>query len=158
MVCNQKVQIMKHLKQIFFFILFLSFSISGLEAHAPSNTIEDIESKINKAIVFSQGAQVFRTASVNIPAGISELRFVNISPSINKNSIQCKAPDGINILSLRHRIDVLNKEKKSAEIVATEKDIARLTNDVQKLQALSEVLDDEEVLLKANMKVGGSQT
>ncbi len=121
-------------------------------------TIDDIESKIHKAIVFSQGAQVFRTATIDVPAGLSELRFVNISPSINKNSIQCKAPEGINILSLRHRIDVLNKEKKSTEIIAAENKIATFTNDLQKLQALSKVLDDEEALLKANMKVGGSQT
>ena len=149
---------MKIFTQTIFCIIFLSLSILEIQAVPMIQTIDDIESKIHKAIVFSQGAQVFRTATIDVPAGLSELRFVNISPSINKNSIQCKAPEGINILSLRHRIDVLNKEKKSTEIIAAENKIATFTNDLQKLQALSKVLDDEEALLKANMKVGGSQT
>lgn len=149
---------MRIITQTLFYILFLSLSFAEIKAHPSTKTIDDIASKIHKAIVFSQGAQVFRTATVDVPAGVSELRFVNISPSINKNSIQCKAPEGINILSLRHRIDVLNKEKKSTEIISTENEIEKLSGNLQKLQALSKVLDDEEALLKANMKVGGSQT
>jgi len=149
---------MRIITQTLFCILLISISIVEIQAHPNTKTIDDIASKIHKAIVFSQGAQVFRTATVDVPAGVSELRFVNISPSINKNSIQCKAPEGINILSLRHRIDVLNKEKKSTEIISAEDKIEVLTNELQKLQALSKVLDDEEALLKANMKVGGSQT
>ena len=56
-----------------------------------TQTKKNIDSKIEKVTVFLEGAQVQRSAKTNLTPGKYELVFTNISPSIDKQSIQVKA-------------------------------------------------------------------
>ncbi len=149
-----------NMKNIILTIVSILLLVCGsTKANPPiENDLQQIKSKVYKAIVFSQGAQVFRKSTVNIPLGISELKFINVSPELEKNSLQCKAPEGVSILSVRHRIDYFNKEEKTVQIKAWEKNKKALEFEVKKLKNLIAVLDEEEKLLKANSSIGGSNT
>src|SRR5688572_24872751 len=52
---------------------------------------KNISSKIDKVTVFLQGAQVERSAKQALPAGKYNIVFSDISPRIDKQSIQLKA-------------------------------------------------------------------
>jgi HSP20 family molecular chaperone IbpA len=71
-----------------------------------------IVSKVQKVIVFLNGAQVTRTASVNISAGTSTLVFENLSPGIDEQSIQVQADGDFTILSVKSELNYLSEELK----------------------------------------------
>ena len=75
-----------------------------------------IESKIDKVTVFLDGAQTERTAKTTLMAGKQELVFANISPSIDKQSIQVKADGNVTILSVIHQQNFMKEQQKQDEI------------------------------------------
>ena len=70
---------------------------------------QKIASKVQKVIVFLNGAQVTRTAMVNVNAGTTELVFAGISPGLDVQSIQVHANGEFTILSVKHELNFLNK-------------------------------------------------
>ena len=62
---------------------------------------QKVASKVQKVTVFLRGAQVNRTALVNLSAGTSELVFEGISAGIDVNSIQVHADGEFTILSVK---------------------------------------------------------
>ena len=77
---------------------------------------QKIASKVQKVIVFLNGAQVTRTAMVNVNAGTSTLVFENISPGIDVQSIQVHANGEFTILSVKHELDFLNEQAKQKRV------------------------------------------
>jgi hypothetical protein len=84
------------------YIYILLFSLFLQTSFAQVRNIQAI-SRINEVIVFVEGAQVQRTSSISIPEGRSALIFSQISPQLDKQSIQVKAATGITVLSVRNR-------------------------------------------------------
>lgn len=87
---------------LFFFLYILTPQFS--EACGVYGLEKNINSKIKEVIVFLQGAQVHRTGSFYVQKGVSEVVFDNISPFVNKNSIQAKGKGNFTILEVRHHI------------------------------------------------------
>src|SRR5277367_1688805 len=77
---------------------------------------QKVESKVQKVIVFLNGAQVTRTAMVNVNAGTSTLVFGNISPGIDVQSIQVRANGEFTILSVKHEMNYLNEQVKQKHL------------------------------------------
>src|SRR5580692_1552312 len=77
---------------------------------------QKIESKVQKVIVFLNGAQVTRTAMVNVNAGTSTLVFGNISPGIDVQSIQVHAGGEFTILSVKHEMNYINEQAKQKQV------------------------------------------
>ncbi len=86
------------LKGKFFTIAFFSVILS-FNAQAQQNIITDVE----KATVFSQGAQIERNKRINLEKGENILRFVNLERSININTIQVYGSDNITIVSTDYK-------------------------------------------------------
>jgi len=85
---------------------------------------QKVASKVQKVIVFLNGAQVTRSAMVNIGAGNTDLVFTDISPQINERSIQVHANGEFTILSVKHELDYLSdqvKTKRVEDLEAAEK-------------------------------------
>src|ERR1700733_13113365 len=76
---------------------------------------QKIASKVQKVIVFLNGAQVTRTAMVNVNAGTSELVFGGISPDIDVQSIQVHANGDFTILSVKHEMNYLDEQVKQKQ-------------------------------------------
>ncbi len=77
---------------------------------------QKIASKVQKVTVFLSGAQVSRTAQVNISAGTSTLVFSNLSADMDVQSLQVSAGGNFTILSVKHELDFLNEELKQKQI------------------------------------------
>lgn len=115
-----------------------------------------IDSKIEKVTVFLEGAQVQRSAKTSLTPGKYELVFGNISPAIDKQSIQVKADDNITVLSVIHQQNFLKEQQKQEEIkdLETQKDAQ-----VEKIALQKNILNvfkQEETMLVKNQQIGGA--
>ncbi len=90
---------------------------------------KNIDTKIEKATVFLNGAQINRSGKVAVPTGNSEIIFKGISPYINKQSIQVKGEGDFTVLSVIYKLNYLQEQTKQ--------------NDVQKIEDQKEILQDK---------------
>jgi Domain of unknown function (DUF4139)/N-terminal domain of unknown function (DUF4140) len=98
--------------------------------HTQAQTLQKtIDTKIEKATVFLNGAQISRSGKVAVSPGSSEIIFKGISPYINKQSIQVKGEGDFTVLSVVHKINYLQEQTKQ--------------NDVQKIEDQKEILQDK---------------
>jgi hypothetical protein len=116
------------------------------------------ESKIEKVIVFLNGAQIERSAMVSIPSGTSSVLFQNLSPQIEEQSIQVKGTGNFTILSVSRQSNYLNEQKANDEIKGFEKRLSDLNDDLDIKQNNILILKKEEDLLAANQSVGNGGT
>lgn len=87
---------------------------------------QKVASKVQKVTVFLNGAQVSRTALVNIAAGTSDLVFEGISPNINTQSIQVRAGGEFSILAVKSNLKYVDvnaeaNKKQIADLQASQK-------------------------------------
>ena len=80
---------------LIFFLLVLSTSAFAEQK---------VQSKIERVTVFLNGAQVFRTAKVNLKAGNNTLVIEDISPYIQKESIQVKTGGDYQLLDAKYNL------------------------------------------------------
>lgn len=69
-----------------------------------ATTEKSIKSKIESVTVFTNGAQMYRTAAVTVNAGISTLVFENLEPGIDARSIQAGGTGNFVIMDVQHII------------------------------------------------------
>jgi hypothetical protein len=124
--------------------------------HPSAQTKKNIDSKIEKVTVFLEGAQVQRSGKANLTSGKYELVFTNISPSIDKQSIQVKADGNIVVLSVIHQQNFLKEQQKQEEIkeIETEKE-----TQIEKIALQKNILNvykQEETMLIKNQQIGGA--
>ncbi|MEL6357697.1 MAG: DUF4140 domain-containing protein, partial [Bacteroidota bacterium] len=131
---------------------FLSFATLG------ATNIDTINSTINSVTVFREGAQVYRTAKINVPRGTNTLTFVSLTASLDPSSIQVKADGEFTLLSVSHRIDNFTVIEKEATVAALEKEINKVDRQIRRLQTKLRINKDEEDLLQANRDFSGEQT
>ncbi|MBK7290027.1 MAG: mucoidy inhibitor MuiA family protein [Chitinophagaceae bacterium] len=134
------------------------FTLLGLLVclYTTAQTKKNIDSKIEKVTVFLEGAQVQRSAKTNLTAGKYELVFTNISPSIDKQSIQVKADDKVTVLSVIHQQNFLKEQQKQEEIKDLE---AQKETQVEKIalqRNIVNVFKQEENMLVKNQLIGGN--
>lgn len=113
-------------------------------------------SRINEVIVFVEGAQVQRTSSISIPEGRSALIFSQISPQLEKQSIQVKAPNGITVLSVNHQVNFLKEQEIREDINMLEEKITENQDKIDTEKNLLKVYKQEEEILQKNQVIGGS--
>lgn len=121
-----------------------------------AQTKKNIDSKIEKVTVFLEGSQVQRSAKVNLPAGKYELVFTNISPSIDKQSIQVKADNIVTVLSVIHQANHLKEQQKQDEIKEIEALKETQTEKIALQKNILNVFRQEETLLTKNQQIGGA--
>lgn len=119
---------------------------------------QKIVTKVQRVVVFLNGAQVTRTAMVNVNAGTSTLVFENISPGIDVQSIQVHANGEFTILSVKHELNFLNeqiKQKRVADLRAQQKAIK---DKIDLQNSLAFVYQEEENMLVKNQMIAGQNT
>ncbi len=121
-----------------------------------AQTKKNIDSKIEKVTVFLDGAQTQRTAKVPLTTGKQELVFTNISPSIDKQSIQVKAEGNVTVLSVIHQQNFLKEQQKQDEIKDIETQKETLTEKIALQRNILNVFKQEETMLVKNQQIGGA--
>ncbi len=121
---------------------------------APAQTIQkNIDTKIEKAIVFLNGAQINRSGKAAIAAGNTELVFKNISPYINKQSIQVSGEGNFTILSVVHKLNYLEEQTKQAEMQKLQEQREILLDRINAENDMLGIYTNEEILLSKNQAI-----
>jgi hypothetical protein len=141
--------------------MFKKLLIIGLIFTAINSRADDgqkVTSKVQKVIVFLNGAQVTRTASVDITAGTSTLVFGSISPGIDAESIQVHAAGDFTILSVKNELNYLNTDNKDKDIEALRTQQKLLRDKLQLQNDLLTINQQEETMLLKNQVVTGENS
>ncbi len=119
---------------------------------------QGLDSQLEKVTVFLNGAQISRKAQTVIPAGKSVFYFKNLSPRLDKESIQLKAEGDFTVLSVQTEQSYYEMgDSRLAKNKAYEKRKADLIAKQQVDLKLLEVYKQEEALLLKNQALGGKE-
>lgn len=113
-----------------------------------------VTSKIDRVTVFVSGAQITRTASIDLKSGSTELVLNNLSPNINAQSISAGLSNDVTILSVNQGVDYLNQQAKTEEIEKLQAQQKSLQEKIKVAQSRTTILQQEETLLLNNQKLG----
>ena len=136
--------------------LILFFSFLGFTTLQAQNL--DVESEIKEVVVYLNGAQITRTAQINIPAGKSELLFKGLTSRLNTNSLQVASGKEITILSVNHSFDFMAEATSDARIVRLTRQRDALKDSIDLMQNASNVFVKEREMLLSNQTIGGAET
>ncbi len=138
---------------LFTLISTLSFVII---LNAQENNLIEIKSEVQSARVYLNGAELQRTASINILKGNNMLVFKNLSPKLNSKSIRISSNKELSILRISSKINYLTKSKELPLIKNLKDSLKQLD---YKKQGITDELGDyktEKELLLKNNSIGGS--
>lgn len=138
------------MKRTLLFLLFSSL-IAGAEP-----TPVPLSSKLEKVTVFLNGAQIQRTAQTALPAGRTELYFKNLSPKLDKQSIQLRGEGNFTVLSVQAQQSYADEGVSRLEKTKQfDKRRADIEAKIQLEQKLLQVYKQEKTLLLKNQELGG---
>jgi uncharacterized protein (TIGR02231 family) len=89
-----------------------------------ANYEKNIKSKIESVTVFTQGAQLYRTALINVNAGVTTLVFEGLEPTIDVRSIQASGFGNFVIMDVQHSINY--PEPKNGDLTKNLKNIRQI--------------------------------
>jgi len=134
------------------FFLLLSLATASVTF---ANEIK-LTSQVDEVTVFLQGAQVNRSGSVTVPAGIHEVIFNGISPLLKRESLQAGTKSNISILAVHYETKTVEKAQNKEELMGLEKAQLEKQQTMSKLYAKLEVIRTREALI-ANLAYYQSQ-
>lgn len=139
---------MKKLLLIFSFLFFLN-------ANAQEIIEQKINTEVNAVTVFMEDAQITRKKLVDLKAGVTLLKFINLSPFIEAKSIQVKATGNLTVLSVNHQQNFIDKLEKQEELVSLEEKLEEIENEINLQSTYLEILKEELGFLQENRNIGG---
>lgn len=108
-----------------------------------SENVKPIKAKLQKAVVYLQGAHLYYNETVNLSAGINDIVFENISPSINSTSLQANTREAT-LMEVRHTI----KYREVPIVVKTyEKEIAHVLDSLEDFKFLATELNNKSIVV-----------
>lgn len=139
------------MRNLFVLVLLM---IASTSVKSQNYNQKEISSKVNAVTVFLKSAQITREKSIQLPKGITVLKFKKLSPFVNSKSIQVTSKD-VEIQAVNFEKDFLDKSVKAPEIVALEKRLKalELSKDTEKVNL--EILNDELLFMTDNRKISG---
>ncbi len=120
-------------------LLIFAFCLVINSIHA-ADTEKNIKSKPEKIIVYTQGAQVHRTASMNLVAGQNTLIFSGLENCINAAAIQASGNGNFIIADIQHEVHYPELDKAKLEGDVRYKKLLKNIND--SLQEIDYLLED----------------
>lgn len=113
--------------------------------------------RIVRVKVYLQGAEVYRSAHVELSKGVSELVLGNLSPYINASSIQVSSTNNVAVLSATFRNNYMVPVKLPQQIRQWQDSVALLETDIRRLESKKNLLEKESEIFLNNRSIGGSQ-
>jgi TonB-dependent SusC/RagA subfamily outer membrane receptor len=133
------------MKKIFLFLI-TCISITLLNAQE--------KSKITDVTVYLDGAEINRSATINLQSGTSEFTLNGLSPHIEESSIQISGLKSTSILSINYGINYLSKQKQSDSITALQDELKILDEKIQLQYHLISGYNEETSLIQNNKRLG----
>ncbi len=110
-------------------------------------------STIKNVTVYREGAQINRTAIVNLVKGKNVIKLYDLSPNIRENSIQLSGLKNTSVLSINYSKNYLEKRKVSKEISLLEIELKQKLKSKNEIINLINGLNHEQKLLENNQKI-----
>lgn len=138
-------------------LLILTFFVSVIAlAQKPIFT----SAKVNAATVYTNGAELSQSTSVNLPKGTSEIVIKNVADYLNESTVQIGAPSSLTVLSVQftqnyiseYEIDESNPAIKKVRdsITLVQKEIAKVQIDKVSHSKTVELLDKNQQVAGQN--------
>lgn len=135
--------------------LLLLFCLLISKANAQEVLEQKIVSEVNEVTVFMEDAQITRKKLVDLKAGVTFLKFINLSPFIEAKSIQVKATGNLTVLSVNHQHNFIDKLEKQEELVNLEGKLEEIESKVNLESTYLEIVKEELGFLQDNRTIGG---
>ena len=120
-----------------------------------ATAVEKQTASINKVTVFTNGAQVERSKSVNLVSGEQVVTFTGFSPYMDKKSLQVKAKGHLTILGVSERTAHPDSAAQIKKLHAAEDDVKAVERRIQQIKDEQEMLTAQLELVKTNCSVAG---
>ena len=111
-------------------------------------------SSITDVTVYLDGAEINRSATVNLNPGTSEFTLGGLSPQIEESSIQISGLKNTSILSINYAINYLSKQKQGDSITALKNELKDLDSKIQYQNDLISGYNEELSLIQSNKRLG----
>ncbi len=118
-------------------------------------TEKEVKTEVNEVTVFIDKAQITRQKAVEVSAGTTVLKFVNLSPFIDAKSVQVKANGDVTVLAVNHQQNFLDKPEKSEDVKTMEAKIEEVNAKIKVEETYLSILQEEQVFLNENRVIGG---
>ncbi len=133
---------------------FLSLAFSSFCLFAFSQIT--LESRIETATVFQQGAQLTRTASASLPKGESVLIFSSLPRELDPNSIILGGNGRLDVLSIRHQANPSKNLEDHPSLEGVHNKLESLRLRLEAIASEEHGLVLEREVLEENKKLGGT--
>ena len=110
---------------------------------------------IDKITVFTNGAQVERSKSVNLMAGEQVVTFTGMSPYMDKKSMQVKAKGHLTILGVSQRTAYPDSAAQMRKLHEAEDGVKAVERRIKQVKDEQEMLSAQLELVKTNCSVAG---
>ena len=120
-----------------------------------SEAVEKQTASINKVTVFTNGAQVERSKSVNLMPGEQVVTFTGFSPYMDKKSLQVKAKGHLTILGVSERTAHPDSVAQIKKLHDAEDEVKAVERRIQQTKDEQEMLTAQLELVKTNCSVAG---
>jgi len=122
-----------------------------------NNEIEtNVESSIDRATVYLNGAQLTRTATVQLEPGRNELVFTGLSRYIDPATIQLSGTGEFLILSLNHQVNYLSEHPEQEKLQRLIEIRDSLQKEIDRKNVSIQILDRELTILMNNTDLKGT--
>lgn len=139
----------KHMKPFIFF----AFCLQMMQAMA-ADTEKTVKSKPERIIVYTQGAQVHRTAQVSLNAGPNTILFTGLENCINPSAIQVGGNGNFIVTDIQHLVHYpeLDKAKQTGDL-KFQKYLKNINDSIKELDYLLEDLNAKQEALQTEKNV-----
>ena len=113
-----------------------------------------VTANIKHVTVFTNGAQVERTHSINLTAGEQVITFTGLSPYTDVKSMQIKARGKLTVLGVNYRTTHPDSLQRVKQLREAEQQVKLTTSKERELKAQLEVVNAQLEMVKTNSSTG----
>jgi len=136
-------------------IFLAALCLCGIASYSQKIMEKEVQTKVGSVIVYTQGAQITRTKTVDLTKGTVLLKFTGLSPFIDPKSVQVKAAGPAMVLAVNHQLNYLDKTDKSKELQELQAKSDTLNEKIKLEKARLAIIAKELEFLTANQSIGG---
>ena len=138
----------KIMKTRFFLMMALLMMGVGIQA------ADKHEAPIKHVTVFTNGAQVERSQSLNLTAGEQVITFTGLSPYTDTKSMQLRARGKLTVIGVNYRKAYPDSLKQVKQVKDAQQKVKEAEDQENQLKAQREVVESQLEMVKTNCSVG----
>ncbi|MCP4439058.1 MAG: mucoidy inhibitor MuiA family protein [Aureispira sp.] len=135
-------------------VLLLIATIYSQQNYAQTKT--KVKSTVQHVKIHLQGAEVTRTATLNLAVGKQELVFTGLTPKLLSQTIRVSPSQRIDVLSISSKTNFLKRHEESSEIKGLRDSVKQQKRKIYKLQSKISAYEKQKEILQNNQSIKGS--